>query len=221
MSIDLLPREEGRRRQLRRRAAIATLLLVTVWAALLAAQLAELAVVDDRLAERDAAAARAAELEAQVASLTVFQRMADDAASGNRLLAHAMADEVSWAQLLVDLSRGVPETASFTQINGQLADADLVTPTGAPTGGDVFVLTDAADVGFFTISGYSREVFTPGLQDLLRRFGAIDGFFQQYLTSAQVDAIGDVPVTTFAAEVRLDDSARTDRYADGLPGRSG
>ena len=217
MSINLLPSEEGRQQTLRRRAGIAALLMVTLWAGLGAALIAQLAVVEDRADERDAVASRSAQLRGQVASLAVFQRMADDAAAGNQILAYAMADEVSWAQLLLDLSRGVPESASFTQIDGELID----TPAGTTTSSDVFVLTEGTDVGFFTIAGYTREIFTPGLEDMLRRFGAIDGFFQQYLSTAQVEEIGDVPVTRYAAEVRLEDSARTHRYADGLPRQDG
>lgn len=213
MSVNLLPSEEARQQTLRRRALLAGGMVLVLWAVLAAAAIAQLAVVDDRVAERDSVAQRAALLRAQVDSLAVFQAMADDAAAGNQVLAFAMADEVSWAELLVDLSRTVPEDASFTDIAGQLIDPP---PGGAPSS-DVFVQGDRADVGFFTVAGYTTEVFTPGLEDLLRRFGAIDGFFQQYLSTAQREAIGDVEVTRFNAEVRLDDSARTDRYATGLP----
>jgi hypothetical protein len=216
VSVDLLPREEGRQQLLRRRAGIAGLAVATLWTALGAAALAQLAVVDQRREDRDAAAQRAAAARAEVAALAVFQRMADEAVAGNRVLAAAMADEVSWAELLVDLSRGVPDSASFTEL-----DAQLVDDQEDGVAGDVFVLTDREDVGVVTLSGYTTEVFTPGLQELLRRVGAIDGFFQEYISTAQVDAVGDVPVTRFSAEVRLDDAARTGRYLDGLPGRRG
>lgn len=215
MSIDLLPSEEGRQRLLRRRAGIAALLLVALWVVLGVVTIGQLALVDDLAAERDAVAARTELVRAQVGSLSVFQRMADDAAAGNRIVASAMGDEVSWAQLLIDLSRGVPESASFTSVNGQLF------PTAPMVVGDDVAVATAQEVGAFTIAGYSREVFTPGLEDLLRRFGAIDGLVQEYLSSAQVEAIGDVPVTRFSAEVRLDAAARTGRYADGLPEREG
>jgi hypothetical protein len=215
MSVDLLPREEGRQRRLRRQAVLAALALVVLWVALVAASLAQQAVLDDRIAARDAVAQREAQLAAQVASLAVFQQMADDVAAGNRVLAFAMQDEVSWAQLLVDLSRSVPETASFTQVSGTLG------LDGAPLDGTLVQPIDPDAVGRFAVSGYSREVFTPGLEDLLRRFGAIEGFVEQYLAAAQLESIGDVPVTRFSASVELDASARTGRYVDGLPAGEG
>jgi hypothetical protein len=213
MSIDLLPEAEERRSSLQRQAFIGGLVLVLVWTILGSLLLFQVSTVSEGVVERDAAAQRVALVRGQVQSLQVFQGMADDAAAGSELLAYAMADEVSWAQLLLDLARGVPDSASFTDINGQITDSRLPTRPGQ----DVFVQTDNTDIGFFVVNGYTTQLFTPGLEEMLRRFGQIDGLFQQYISSAAADAIGDVPVTRFAAEVRLDDTARTDRYATGLP----
>lgn len=216
MSVNLIPGDVRRTSQLRSRAVVALVAVLALWAILGAVQWLQLRTVEDRVAERDGVAQRVALLQGQVDSLAVFQRMADDVSAGNAVLASAMGNEVSWAQLLLDLSRGVPDDASFTAIDGQLVD--LV--EGAPRD-DVFVHTDATDVGFFVVDGYSTDLFTPGVQELLRRFGAIDGFFQEYLSNAIIAEVEGVDVTTFNAEVRLDDSARTGRYANGLPGLGG
>ncbi len=212
MSINLLPESEERRSAVQRSALIALLGLMVVWVALGAAQLVQTSIVAEQVVERDAVAQQVALIRAQVDSLAVFQQMADDAARGNDLLSYAMVDEVSWAQLLLDLARGVPDSASFTNINGQILDSRI-----EAGGQDVFVRNEADDIGFFVVDGYTTELFTPGIEEMLRRFGQIDGLFQQYLSSATVDSIGDVDVTRFAAEVRLDDTARTNRYVDGLP----
>ncbi|WP_370325038.1 PilN domain-containing protein [Euzebya sp.] len=214
MTINLLPDEDARRVQIRRRALYGLLVIALLWAVLGLASLLQLSGLSQVQEERDATATRVAQLQGEVDSLAVFQELADDVASGNQVLAFAMADEVSWAQLLVDLSRGIPPSASFTDIDGQLTDA----PTGAlPGQQDVFIETDDTDIGFFAVDGYTTELFTPGIEELLRRFGEIDGFFQEYLSSATAGEIGDVDITQFNAEVRLDDDARTGRYAEGLP----
>lgn len=214
MSVNLLPSEVEGRRTIQRRAVIAAVAVLALWLALGTVFLAERGARDRAQAERDAIAQRSTVLQAQVQSLQVFQVMADQVAQGDRLLAYAMSGEVSWAQLLVDLASGVPESASFTVVRGQ-----TVNPLGiAGAQPDyVFVPNDAADVGYFTLNGYTTQTFTPGVQELLRRFGRIDGLFQEYLSNASLDAIGPVDVTTFAAEVRMDDTRLTGRYFDGLP----
>ncbi len=212
MSVNLLPEREERRLLAQRRGITAVLVLAALWTILGTLLLLQLTTVSQRVDTRDEAAQRVAVLQAEVTSLAVFQRMADDARAGNELLAYAMADEVSWAQVLLDLARGVPDSASFTDVNGQLLDS-----RGGVAGQDVFVQADADDIGVFVVNGYTTQTFTPGLEEMLRRFGQIDGLFQQYLSNANVDAIGDVPVTRFDAEVRMDATARTRRYVDGLP----
>lgn len=216
MSVNLIPGDVARETLVRRRAVIAVLGVLALWAVLGTVQWLQLRAVEDDVAERDVVAQRVALLQGQVDSLAVFQRMADDVSAGNAVLASAMGNEVSWAQLLIDLSRGVPDDASFTDISGQLVD-----PAPGSRTADVFVRTDAADIGFFTVNGYTTDLFTPGVQELLRRFGAIDGFFQEYLSNATIGEVEGVAVTTFNAEVRLDDSARTGRYTEGLPGVGG
>ena len=216
MSVNLIPGDVRRTSLVRRRALIAMIGVLALWAVLAMVQWLQLRTVDDRVAERDQVAGRVALLQAQVDSLAVFQRMADDVTAGNQVLASAMGNEVSWAELLIDLSRGVPDDASFTNIEGQIVEAPVNAAT-APTN-EVFINTDDTDIGFFTVDGYTTDLFTPGVQELLRRFGAIDGFFQEYLSNATLGEVSGVDVTTFAAEVRLDDSARTGRYTEGLPG---
>lgn len=211
MSINLIPRKDAQRAALRRQAGLALLGVAILWLALAAASLARLDQVEARVDERDGIAERVALLQAQVDSLAAFQDLADDVSTQNALLEMAMAEEVSWGRLLLQLSRAVPTSASFTAVDGTLVD-----PTAE--GSDVTDLETDTQVGRFLISGYTTATFTPGVRELLLRADEIDGFFQQYVTNAQATDIGGIPATAFDAELRLDEGARTGRYDDGLPG---
>ena len=208
--VNLLPREfEERSRQCRMVGV--GVLVVAAWVALLAfVLLGQLAAVKDAKDERDTAQAEVNRLQAEVQSLAAFQDLADRLNATNAILTTAMDDEVSWAQILNNLALSVPTTASLTTFNGALNE-------GAPAANEVFAENDAADVGFLSVSGYSTERFAPGVESVLLRFGQVDSFFQQYLSNAAQAEIGDVGVTNFDAEVRLDEDNRTRRYAEGLP----
>ena len=211
--VNLLPREFEERSRQRRMIGVG-ILVVLAWVALLAfLLLGKLAAVDNAKDERDAAQAVVNQLQAEVNALSAFQDLAAQLAAGNELLASAMANEVSWAQLLNDVALTIPTTASLTDLQANLLDL----PPGEVGGPDVFVETENGDVGVLTVGGYSIESFAPGVEAVLLRFGQVDNFFQQYLSVATADAIGDVGVTTFSADVRLGESARSQRYVDGLP----
>lgn len=211
--VNLLPREFEERSRQRRMVGVG-ILVVLAWVALLAFLLfAKLAAVEDAKQDRDAAQAVVNQLQAEVNSLSAFQELAAQLNAGNELLASAMANEVSWAQLLNDVALTVPTTASLTDLQANLLDL----APGEVGGADVFVESENGDVGVLSVQGYSIESFAPGVEAVLLRFGQVDNFFQQYLSVATADAIGDVGVTSFSADVRLGDTARTDRYVDGLP----
>ncbi|AXV06462.1 Type IV pilus biogenesis protein PilN [Euzebya pacifica] len=208
--VNLLPREFEERSRQRRMVGVGVL-VVAAWAALLAfVLLGQLGAVNDAKDERDTAQAEVNRLQAEVQSLAAFQDLADRLNATNAILTTAMDEEVSWAQILNNLALSVPTTASLTTFDGALNE-------GAPAANEVFTENDAADVGFLNVSGYSTERFAPGVESVLLRFGQVDSFFQQYLSNAAQAEIGDVGVTNFDAEVRLDEDNRTGRYADGLP----
>ena len=207
--VNLLPREFEERSRQRRMVGVGVV-AVAAWVALLAfVLLGQLAAVNDAKDERDAAQAEVNRLQAEVQSLAAFQDLANRLNATNAILTTAMDEEVSWAQILNNLALSVPTTASLTNLDGALNEA--------ATGNEVFTQNDADDVGVLSVSGYSTERFAPGVESVLLRFGQVDSFFQQYLSNAIQEVIGDVGVTTFDAEVRLDDENRTGRYTDGLP----
>lgn len=211
MTVNLLPGTYERMRVLQRRWAAVAVALVVLWIALGALVFDEQTERNQLLAERNDAADRVALLDAQVESLSALQDLADRLAVGNETLAYVMDNEVSWARILVELSRGVPATTSFTSIHGRIEAPDNVSDDDA-----IFVADDDGDLGFFVLNGYDTGQLT-GIQELLRRFGELDGFSREYLNTVESDSIGNVPINNFSAEVRLEPSARTNRYELGLP----
>lgn len=211
--VNLLPREFKERNRQRRMLLVGALVTVA-WVGVLGLLLmAKLAAVDDARADRDTAQAQVNQLQAEIDALSAFQGLASQLATGNAVLTAAMSNEVSWAQLLNDVALTVPTTASLTDLQGTILDL----PAGGTNSADVFVADEAGDIGLLSVSGYSIERYAPGVEAVLLRFGQVDNFFQQYLSIASAEAIGDVGVTTFVADVRLSATARTGRYLDGLP----
>lgn len=211
MTVNLLPGTYERMQTLQRRWAAVAVAVVVLWIALGALVFDEQNERNALLAERNEAAERVALLDAQVESLSAFQELADRLSAGNETLAYVMDNEVSWARILVNLSQGVPPTASFTSIQGRVEAPDNVTDEDA-----IFVADDHGDLGFFVLNGYDTGQLT-GIQELLQRFGELDGFSREYLNTLDSDQIGNVPITNFSAEVRLEPTARTNRYELGLP----
>lgn len=208
--VNLLPREFEERTRQRRMIGVGVL-VVFAWVALLAVVLlSQLGAVDAAREERDAAQAEVNRLQAEVNALGQFQQLASQLEATNTILATAMGEEVSWARVLNNIALAVPTTTSLVELNGSLTGTQA-NPQ------DVFVETEREDVGFLTLNGYSTERFAPGVEAILIRFGEVDSFFQQYLTSALAEELLEVGVTSFTAEVRLNDANQTGRYTDGLP----
>lgn len=211
--VNLLPREyEARSR--RRQMALLGVVVVLAWIGLLVfLLLGRLSAVDAAREDRDAAQAQVNQLQTEAAALAPFQALADELGATNELLAFAMGGEVSWAELLNDIALTTPSSTSLTSLSGNL----LEDAPGTAGQGDVFVPNEADDAGVLVVNGYSIERYAPGVEAVLLRFGTVENFFQQYLTIAASDEIGDVEVTDFTAEVRLDSDALTQRYVEGLP----
>lgn len=210
--VNLLPREfEARSRQ--RQAALVGLLVVGAWVVLLAVLLlGRLSAVDSAEEDRNAAQTQVTQLQAEVAALAPFQDLADRLAAGNLQLAFAMGEEVSWAELLNDIALTTPSSTSLTSFAGNLVDLQPNQPAA-----EVFTSNDAEDAGVLVFNGYSVDRVAPGIEAVLLRYGTVESFYQQYLSVATGREIGEILVTDFTAEVRLDTDARTERYVDGLP----
>lgn len=207
-SVNLLPPEIEQQRVARRVSRL-TVVAVAAWLAMLGSlYVVKDGQVDDARARRDGAQARVAVVEQEVAALDEYAKLAAKIDARNTILASAMADEVSWARILNDLSLAFPADASMTTLTAAL------TEPAEPVPGAVKLAEAVGDVAF---TGYSVERFAPGVEGLLLDFENATGFVDTYLTTAAVSEKGTTEVTDFNGKVRLDDNARTGRYDDGLP----
>jgi len=158
---------------------------------------------------RDDAAVEVTTLEGRVAELAPYQELADRLDARDATLAAAMAEEVSFASTLNEVALALPETASLESLSLDLADS------GEPGEGDIHFGRSVASLSF---SGYSVERYAPGVDAVLVDLDDVDEMFDVYLSVASEDEPDDGEgATSFNARSSLDDTARTHRYAEGLP----
>ncbi len=212
--FNLLPARYVERMAERRSAGVvaaALLVLVAVLAVASLAQSHQLAQAEKR---RDVERVRNGELQARRRELTPFRQLADGIVGRERLLAGAMATQVSWAAMLTSLSNTFPAGASLTSLTAE----STLPPFGAVP--PVTPGTEGRVIGSTTLKGYSVESFTPGLERMLQLLDAVAGLSQPRLQVGAVEKIGERPVTDFEGTTFVDGTALTGRYADGLPPES-
>ena len=108
-----------------------------------------------------------AQLQQEIDQLSEAQALQDEAASKEQLLADAYAGEVSFSQLLMDLSRVIPPDAYLKTFDGTLSNASAAaaaagtttTPgtTGATSFAGAFSVTGGAD-GFYSLATWLTKV---------------------------------------------------------------
>lgn len=208
VKVNLLPREyEVQARE--RRVTGLTVVLVLVFVAVLGVvYFLKVGAVDQARAERDAEQAEVSRLTAELAQLEEFRELADRLQARNDLLAFAMANEISWAAMLNDLSLTFPASASLRTLTGQFDDPE------EPGAGEIDPGTRVAAMVF---SGYSVERLAPGVEIVLIEFDKGRAFFNSFVTSSAVEEIGNAEVQGFDGSVQLDENAFTRRYEAGLP----
>lgn len=209
--VNLLPQEAAERVRARRLARYTALALAVLALGLGAGYVVRLTAVHAAAQARDGARTQVATLQRELDQLEEYRQLADRHINGNTLLAAAMANELSFAKVLGDLSLSVPTTASLRTLNITAADVADVVPTepGGIDRGEA-----VADV---TFSGYSVGRHAPGVSSVLIDFDDVPAFFGTYLVTTSEDRIGERDVTVFDGVARLDEGARTDRYTNGLP----
>lgn len=206
--VNLLPREIAADTRVRTVARMSTLGVVVVVAVLGGLYLLQLQQVADAEREREDAQQRITQAEQRLAALDEFRVLKERYDARQALLAHAMADEISWARILNDLSLAFPSDASLVTLDAEAQQPD------EPADGEV-VFGDR--VGQISASGYSLERYAPGVESVLMDFDGARGFFNSYLQTATATELGGNEVTNFNGTVDLDADAYTQRYVDGLP----
>ena len=111
------------------------------------------------------------QLQAQVNDLQRFQDLQNQLQAKQALVNSVFVGEVSWSNVLVDISRVIPSEAYLTNLTGSTT-AETATPT---TGG-------ATLIGNISFTGVVRE--TDPLATWLTRLEQVDGWENAWMTSA-------------------------------------
>lgn len=200
--VNLLP-PELRQRQLERRtttlvaaigAAVLTLILVFYFF-----QTMQLSSAQDELAEQRQANA---DLSAQIAELQPYADLQADLAAKQQLVDSLYLNEVSWAGVLLDVSRVIPDESYLTNLTGQIT-APTGTQVGTPVEGGTTSL-----IGSVTFSGVARETRT--IASWLTRLEQIRGWVNPWVNNAQENAAFS-RIYTFDGGLDLTIDAATER----------
>jgi Tfp pilus assembly protein PilN len=143
-------------------------------------------------------------LETQIAQLQEFQQLQEQAAAQQALLNKAFAGEVSFSQMLMDLSRTIPSDAYLDSFNATLT----VQVAGA-------VPTTTAFVGAFTAGG-AADGFE-SLASWLTRLESVKGWVNPYFSSA-TETAANTGLYTFSSGVDLTEDILTARGREGVQG---
>jgi Tfp pilus assembly protein PilN len=137
------------------------------------------------------------QLQAQVNDLQRFQDLQNQLQAKQALVNSVFVGEVSWSNVLVDISRVIPSEAYLTNLTGSTA-AETATPT---TGGTTLI-------GNISFTGVVRE--TGPLASWLTRLEQVDGWENAWMTSAAENAPFS-RVYTFSSGIDLSLDAATRR----------
>jgi Tfp pilus assembly protein PilN len=145
-------------------------------------------------------------LQTQIDQLQQFQQLQEQAATQQALLSKAFSGEVSFSQMLMDLSRTIPDDAYLDQfsatITPQVAGAIPTTPA-------------TGFVGSFTAGGAAA-----GFQSLaswLTRLESVKGWVNPWLSSA-TETAPNTGLYAFSSGVDLSEDSLTARGRGGVPG---
>lgn len=199
--VNLLPREIGERNRARRQRVLAGIAAAGVVAALggaYALQVNRMAAAEERLAAEEAVLSG---LQSDLTELRPFDDLERDHTAADAAIATALGTEVSLAGVLQDV-------AAVTPVGTALTTLSIETPGILPE--------DAVDsVGSVTIEGMTIDGHAPGVEELLVALDNSGSLHDVVLSRSEVD--DDTGAVLVNAVTQLDPTARTDRYAAGLP----
>jgi len=144
-------------------------------------------------------------LQEQIAQLQQFQVLQEEAAAQQQLLTTAFAGEVSFSQMLMDLSRTIPSDAYLDSFDAALTVPVTEGTTTATTG----------FVGSFTAGG-AADGFE-SLASWLTRLESVKGWVNPWLSSA-TETGPNTGLYTFDSGVDLSQDALTPRGREGESG---
>jgi Tfp pilus assembly protein PilN len=199
--VNLLPPETQERQKTRRKmglvaaAGAAVLVLMGLFVFMQSARISDL---KDKAAAQNA---RNASLQQRVATLQPYQQLQQNLTTRQGLVSTALAGDVSWSNILHELSAAVPSkawlismAATSTQSAGT-STAPISAVPGAPAAGSPGI------VGTLTFQADSLDFDT--ISSFLVRLQREPGWVNAWVPSAQRSAVGTKPVWTFSSSVDL------------------
>jgi Tfp pilus assembly protein PilN len=145
-------------------------------------------------------------LQTQIEQLQEFQQLQEQAAAQQVLLTTAFDGEVSFSQMLMDLSRTIPSDAYLDSFNAVLT---------VPVAGAAAPTVTTSFVGSFTASGAAD-----GFQSLaswLTRLESVKGWVNPWFSSA-TETEPNSGLYSFSSGVDLSDDSLTARGREGVQG---
>ena len=194
-SVNLLPPEAKERQKVRRRTAVVSVAGLTVLAVVGFFYYVEQSRVSDLQGQVVAQTAANDTLQSQVTALQPFEDLKESLTARQALTDTALSGDISWSNVLHELSLAVPSKAwlvSFTGTSAVQGAAVAATPTGEDTG----------IVASLSFSGNALDTRT--LSALLIRLQREPGWVNSWMSSAQKGAIGGTTVWNFSSTVDLD-----------------
>lgn len=201
--INLLPREVAVRRRQRQQVvglfaigAVFILLLTVVWFV----RQGQLRSEEERLAEAEA---RVQTLEAKVGALREFALLDQTVKQKEATLATAMAGDVAWSRLLIELSMIIPGDSWLTSFNGTAVAGEVQPGTEAPASGKL------------TFSAITFDF--PGVAKWITRLQELESLQNIWVPSAAKGVIGSRETVNFSSTTDLSAKALSGRYQPGGP----
>ncbi len=143
-------------------------------------------------------------LQTQIGQLQEFQQLQEQAAAQQALLTRAYAGEVSFSQMLMDLSRTIPSDAYLDAFNAVLTASVTEGTTPTPT---------TSFVGSFTAGGASDGL--ESLASWLTRLESVKGWVNPWFSSA-TETAPNSGLYTFSSGVDLSEDTLTARGREGV-----
>ena len=148
------------------------------------------------------------QLNAQIAELQPYAQLQATLAAKQGLVDVLYVNEVSWASVLLDVSRVIPDESYLTNLTGQ-----ITAPTGTQVGAAPTTEQVPDMIGNVSFSGVALETET--IASWLTRLEDIQGWVNPWVNNAQ--ETGELTrIYTFEGAVDLTVEATTDRGSGGL-----
>ena len=199
--VNLLPPENRERQQTRRTSRLAVLVGSGVIGVLVFFAFVQGARVSDLRDKVNRKTASNANLQAKVTTLQPYAVLRQSLTSRQSLEQTALAGDVSWSNILHDLSGAVPSNVWLTSISGTTTTPQAVS-SGSTTASPTVV-------GSITFSGDAMD--TGSVVSWLRSLVHVPGWVNAWVSSAQKTSVGSTNVWQFSSSVDLDKSVESSR----------